>query len=269
MFSNLIESDSHRKEFKVRSLFFLATVAAYAVILFAAGIASIYAYDARLEAQRSTLELLNWVPPVTPAAQPPRENQPRPVHRSTPSNAPIDRTARVQERTIAMAPTTDPRSVPAQVGTRAIEVPPVTGLFRISTRNVDPPASVAPGGCGTCTGNETSSTRVPGTTKPPDPPVLKPKTETLPARVLVSRAISLPQPPYPPLARQIHVQGSVPVQILVDESGGVISAHAVSGHAFLTRAAEEAALRARFTPTTLNGQAVKVQGVITYNFVLE
>src|SRR6266571_2766120 len=64
MFTNLIESESHRKEFKRRSSFFLATVAAYALILFAAGIASIYAYDARLEAQSSDLTILNWIPAV-------------------------------------------------------------------------------------------------------------------------------------------------------------------------------------------------------------
>jgi len=68
MFTNLIESDSHRQEFKRRSSFFLATVAAYALILSAAGVASIYAYDAHLEAQSSDLEILNWVPPVTPVA---------------------------------------------------------------------------------------------------------------------------------------------------------------------------------------------------------
>jgi len=38
---------------------------------------------------------------------------------------------------------------------------------------------------------------------------------------------------------------------------------------FLTRSAEEAAQRARFTPTVLNGQPVRWQGVITYNFVLQ
>jgi len=59
------------------------------------------------------------------------------------------------------------------------------------------------------------------------------------------------------------------VQILVSESGGVISAHAVSGSPSLTNAAEDAAKRARFSPTFLNGVAVKVQGVITYNFVLQ
>ena len=110
MFANLIESDSHTREFKRRSSFFLATTAAYAVILFAAGIASIYAYDARLEAQTSDLELLNWVPPVTRAPEArPRDNER--VRRSAPSSAPVDRTARVQERTIAVAPATRPSEV--------------------------------------------------------------------------------------------------------------------------------------------------------------
>src|SRR5947209_14094773 len=83
MFANLIESDSHTREFKRRSSFFLATVAAYSLILFAAGIASIYAYDARLEAQSSTLELLNWIPPVEPVAP----DRPQPPRRTTPSSS--------------------------------------------------------------------------------------------------------------------------------------------------------------------------------------
>jgi protein TonB len=87
--------------------------------------------------------------------------------------------------------------------------------------------------------------------------------------MLIAKVVSLPQPPYPPLARQIKVSGTVNVQILVDESGRVVTAHAVSGHPFLTKSAEEAAQRARFTPTVLNGQPVKVQGLITYNYVLQ
>src|SRR5213080_1599947 len=82
MFANLIESDSHTRELKRRSSFFLATSAAYALILFAAGIASVYAYDARLEAQTDSLEVLNWIPPVTPAAHPPQETHPLPPRRS-------------------------------------------------------------------------------------------------------------------------------------------------------------------------------------------
>src|SRR5262249_15788796 len=106
--------------------------------------------------------------------------------------------------------------------------------------------------------------------KPPEPPVVKaPTTERVTSKVLTSKAISLPAPAYPPMARQIHVFGPVNVQILVDEVGKVISAQTVSGHPLLISAAKEAALRARFAPTILNGQPVKIQGVITYNFVLQ
>jgi protein TonB len=90
----------------------------------------------------------------------------------------------------------------------------------------------------------------------------------LPSSVLLSKVISLPQPPYPQLAKQIKAQGAVNVQILVDEQGRVVSAQAVNGNPMLLAAAKDAALRARFTPTILSGVAVKVQGVITYNFVL-
>jgi len=41
----------------------------------------------------------------------------------------------------------------------------------------------------------------------------------------------------------------------------------VSGHPLLRGAAEQAARGARFSPTLLSGQPVKVSGVITYNFV--
>jgi len=99
--------------------------------------------------------------------------------------------------------------------------------------------------------------------------VKPPTTTRLTSSVLTSKAISLPQPPYPQLAKQIHIQGAVTVQILVDEQGKVVSAHAVTGHPTLSPAAVAAALRARFTPTILSGQAVKVQGVITYNFVMQ
>src|SRR5438874_13306415 len=129
MFTNLIESDSHRQEFKRRSSFFLATIAAYAMILSAAGIASIYAYDAHLEAQTSDLVLLNWVPPITPAAPVVRPHETPPIRRSAPSNAPVDRNVNVPIRTEAIAPTNDPTKVPDNVGTRASTIPPVTRDF--------------------------------------------------------------------------------------------------------------------------------------------
>lgn len=86
--------------------------------------------------------------------------------------------------------------------------------------------------------------------------------------VLNGKVISNPQPAYPPIARAARAQGTVAVQVLVDEEGYVISARAVSGHPLLQQAAVHAARGVRFAPTRLEGKPVKVQGVITYNFVL-
>jgi len=87
--------------------------------------------------------------------------------------------------------------------------------------------------------------------------------------VLNGKAISLPKPAYPPIARQAHASGTVVVQVTIDENGSVISAHAVSGHPLLQAVAVAAARGARFSPTKLSGQPVKVTGVITYNFVAQ
>jgi protein TonB len=87
--------------------------------------------------------------------------------------------------------------------------------------------------------------------------------------VLNGKAISLPKPAYPPIARQAHASGTVVVQVTIDENGSVISAHAISGHPLLQPVAVAAARGARFSPTKLSGQPVKVTGVITYNFVAQ
>lgn len=98
------------------------------------------------------------------------------------------------------------------------------------------------------------------------PPALPSKA--ISGGVLNGKVISKPQPDYPPIARAARAQGTVAVQVLVDEEGYVISARAVSGHPLLQQAAVQAARGARFAPTRLAGELVKVQGVITYNFVL-
>ena len=85
--------------------------------------------------------------------------------------------------------------------------------------------------------------------------------------VLNNKATSLPQPAFPPIAVQAKASGTVVVQVVIDEQGNVISAHAVSGHPLLQAAAVAAARQAKFPSTFLMGEPVKVTGVITYNFV--
>jgi TonB family protein len=93
--------------------------------------------------------------------------------------------------------------------------------------------------------------------------------EPISGGVLNHRAISLPKPAYPQEARDAKASGAVTVQIIVDEEGNVMSAKAVSGHPLLQDAAVAAAREAKFTPTTLSGQPVKVSGVLTYTFELQ
>ena len=83
------------------------------------------------------------------------------------------------------------------------------------------------------------------------------------------KVIELPKPAYPPIAAAAHASGPVEVKVIIDIDGTVIAAASISGHPLLQSAAVGAARKARFTPTKLNGQPVKVVGVIEYNFVVQ
>jgi TonB family protein len=87
--------------------------------------------------------------------------------------------------------------------------------------------------------------------------------------VLNGKATSLPQPVYPAIARQARASGAVTVEVTVDENGNVVAARAVSGHPLLQSSAVTAARQASFTPTRLNGEPVRVTGVLIYNFVAQ
>jgi protein TonB len=76
------------------------------------------------------------------------------------------------------------------------------------------------------------------------------------------------QPPYPAIARQAKIQGSVQVQIDISETGAVTNVILLSGHPLLRDAALQAAKQWLFIPTELNGQRVRAIGVLTFNFVL-
>lgn len=111
--------------------------------------------------------------------------------------------------------------------------------------------------------------------KPPDPPKqaaqIEPKDNRpmrLPSSVLQGKAIVRRTPDYPPLARQIRLDGSVSVEVIISPDGRVESARAISGHALLKAAAVSAATGWRFGPTLLNGTPVQVTGVIVFNFKL-
>jgi TonB family protein len=85
--------------------------------------------------------------------------------------------------------------------------------------------------------------------------------------VLNGKALSLPKPVYPASARGSAVSGTVSVEVLIDEQGNVFRAQPIKGPPFLHESAREAACEAKFSPTILDQRAIRVSGVITYNFV--
>lgn len=105
--------------------------------------------------------------------------------------------------------------------------------------------------------------------------------------VLNGKAVSLPKPHYPDSAKMSKASGAVAVNVVIDESGTVISAEAdpydqrqkvnadgtkaepVEVDQSLRDASVEAALQARFSPTMLSGVPVQVKGRIVYNFVAD
>lgn len=91
----------------------------------------------------------------------------------------------------------------------------------------------------------------------------------LATHILQGAAILKVQPGYPNAAKQARVQGSVLVQVVIDEAGIVTKATAIKGPSELIPACEAAAKQWRFKPTIVNGRPIRVQGVLTFNFALQ
>jgi TonB family protein len=107
--------------------------------------------------------------------------------------------------------------------------------------------------------------------EPPPPPVKrmpKPLLKPISGGVLNGKALFLPKPDYPQAARSARASGVVTVEVVINEAGKVIAAKATSGPTLLRQSATMAAQGARFSPTLLSGQPVKISGEINYNFTL-
>ena len=268
MFNNLIESSSHKTELRRRGSYFLFTTAIYVVLFTVAGVLSIYAYDARLEEPPIEIVMLSPLDYQPPA--------PAPINRNPVTVSHDDsRRSAVAERRDPMASVNVPQVAPKGVSAQPNTNPPVPdrGGYKVGSNNLDPSAdSGGPGRSNVPGGGVPGGTGklVVSVGAPPEPPVKK----VVPPRVIskgpiTGEATYLPKPAYPPIAKSMRAQGAVNVQVLIDETGKVVSAQAVSGNPVFLHAAQRAALQARFKPTRLGDQPVKVSGVITYNFVLQ
>jgi len=277
MFNHLIESGSHRHDLARKSRFFLGTLGLYGLLLACAGIASVQAFNAHLGTQN--YEVVFLPPPVIPDAE-----QPTPPDSPAPARPAANGGGHkvLPQRKDLYADINTVTATPTYISTAPslVRVMPPGGVL-LTGVDIDPTGGgyVGPktdGYVGVGTGDAPVRVRVPVTEDPA--PVVKPTIVATPAKpkeqlrmspgVLAGKIIDKVVPAYPAVAKAARVSGPVNVEIVIDERGTVVSARAVGGPVLLRVAAEQAARQTRFSPTRLGEQAVKVSGVITFNFVL-
>src|SRR6266496_1276914 len=261
MFENLVESTSHKDDLSRKGSFILVTTLVYLVLGVAFFVAGVYWYDNHLGEMELELTTL-----VAPVPVPQQQKEPEQKQEAKP----VKEQPNVDVRKELIADVTRTELVPKEVSAKASDVPPVRRGVTTVVGNSDS-NSAAPMPAGSGAGNViTAPTKVAIADEPP-PPEAKPTPPraVISGGVLNGKALSLPKPPYPQIAKAAHASGTVVVQVLIDENGNVVSAHAVSGHPLLQAVAVAAARQARFSPTKLSGQPVKVTGIITYNFVAQ
>jgi protein TonB len=249
MFDKLVESTKVKQGRRARRLF-LATVAVYAVALTALGVATVIGFRPALAGGDEVLSIL--IPPPVPSGPDPNPVQIKSNHKSAPDQgfvAPI----------------------------KTIQPPKIDELNLGPIRQISVPGGNPPGIGG---GGVIPDAPIPKDPPPPPPPptptpVVKPAAP--PAQDTVVRLTSMltqgrvlrrVQPPYPVIARQARIEGSVQVQIDISEVGAVTNVTLLSGHPLLREAALQAAKQWQFIPTELNGHRVRAIGMITFNFTL-
>ena len=272
MLDHLVESTSHAREDRTKGGLLLTTFLILCTVLVSSWVYSLFGKELMMSDSELALDTL-VAPPIIEEAPEPEPERPKEQQDQKAPNADVrtEIIARMDE---------PPPAVPDKPSVVKNTVPPrdpnkytVLGKTNMNAENAPPADYQGPvrnDGSGSNSGNFTNTDgdgENAGSPPPPAPPKPKPVPKQISGGVLNGKATSLPKPPYPPAARAVRAAGAVSVQVLIDESGNVVSATPVSGHPLLRAAAAQAARGAKFSPTMLSGQAVKVSGVITYNFV--
>jgi len=133
---------------------------------------------------------------------------------------------------------------------------------------IDPSAAGVRHGTGDPNARGTVSDSVLGSDQvlpPPPPPAVRHPPVS---RMMEGNLIHRVQPDYPPLARQVRVQGLVVLRAMISREGTIEDLQVLSGHPMLVKAAVEAVRQWRYRPYELNGEPVEVETEVKVNFVL-
>lgn len=272
MLDQLVESRNNSRENTRRSEFILGTLVILVAVLVGGWVWSLFHKEYGMGT--GDLDISSLVAPVAlPEDAPPPPPPPEPKQEKS---APLPDKPTVVEKIATMEETKEP---PKDLKGETLKAPPLKrseaenysvgqtnqGRYQEGQKYNETPTGLNTTGTGGG-GNDDEGDKL--VVKTPTPkPTEKPVPKTISGGVVNGKATNLVKPPYPAAARAVRAAGAVNVQVTIDESGNVISASAVSGHPLLRAAAVQAARSSKFSPTMLSGQAVKVTGVIVYNFV--
>jgi periplasmic protein TonB len=267
MFDKLIESNMAGAEFKPRRTFFMVSFVVVGIVFLSALVFDLYA--ANIDLGTDSFELVEILAPVetdVPKPEPPRQ-QPKQTNEQQLNELPS------RQHLIAQIDQT--QDAPTSISTAPNPYKSIPdGPF-----NVDPlgPESDGSGPVGQAGpvgdkigGGSADTGPVAETVKHAEPPPavrVEPKKRLPQSKGVVNGfATDLPKPTYPAVAIAMNLSAVVNVQVLIDETGHVVSAKAIDGNVLFRQEAERAARRAKFKPTLLSDEPVKVTGVIVYNF---
>ena len=90
----------------------------------------------------------------------------------------------------------------------------------------------------------------------------------VPPGIQQERLIYNVRPMYPKLAKQAHIQGTVRLAALIDDTGTVERLKLISGHPFLVKAAFDAVKQWLYQPAMYNGVPVAVVTTIDVSFYM-
>lgn len=277
MLDQLVESRNNGKETAKRAKFVGTTFVLVVSLAFSGVLWSLFAKDIGMNKDQLELSTL-----IAPVAMPEIKPQPPEPIAQKPRNAPQNSVNETTRQANVLRLEESPK-VPTEISVvQNSQKARPNAPFKISnapetnfqsTATFDRSSNNVTGdGIGKSVQTQTNNAEVIKTIPPPPP--LKDKTiESAPKKaptvsggVMNGKALSLPKPVYSAAAKAINASGNVSVQITVDENGKVISASAINGHPLLKNEAEKAARNARFSPTLLSKQPVKVSGLIVYRF---
>jgi protein TonB len=267
MFDKLIESNSAAADFKPRRKFFMVSSVLVGIVFLSAVVFSLYAQDIGLGTENFELvEMLAPVVPDAPEPEPPRQTQQRQADPKQKTELP--------SRQHLIASIDQPQKVPTEISTTPNKFTTIpNGPFKLDPNAVESDGIGSSGPVGNRVGSSSGPSGPTGPIEPAEvvkvadpPPIVPRRSVTTSKGVINGEALDLPKPVFPATARSINLTGTVNVQVLIDETGNVVSAKAIDGHVFFKSEAERAARRAKFKPTLLSNHPVKVTGVIVYRF---